>query len=278
LTAAVTDVLHTATRDVSYPEGARVEQLIDIFTESLHCSSRTYERRFERKELVGRGRWEIIEPYYHDEWTFTNVVHTLIGAEKGEQLVTETASFLAHATAPHLRPYTVLTVDIADPNDLRAEAENSFPPDFRDTIFFRRAKSLTHHIRCDVGNLPVSPSQVTCLLSIEGLPYYFPALTQSEMKQYAHRMYTMLQPGGYALFFPWMTEGNGHANPETLIGAIKTWNRRGAEVTRVVYTKEELMTQMRDREKRLTERSPVFAEKTDTFTLLTVHKPSFKNP
>lgn len=258
-------LVQAAVQEILYNPSSDPDKTKTLLLEKLRAIRYTYEVGFELEELAGKGRWEIIdqEP---TEKTFEEECRYLLG-EKTEKFLDRIAGFLSTAIDSLLRRFTVVSLDLADPQVLKDEAAQSFPQCIQGTKFFGRAAQLQgKHIQADVFSLPFRENSVSLYTCFEGWPFYFGETSMEAQLASAQQLIDTMKKGGRAIFFPWHLQEE--AQPGLLEAIERFWESKGCVVAKVELTSEELKNNMRDREQMLTHISPVFKEERVVYTML----------
>lgn len=273
LQAAVQQVL-------SDPPEATEQTVHDKLLNYLHSSSVIFDRVFEREDFVGRGRWEIIITKTAVT-PFAQITEDLVGNEHNEQLLEEVTRVIGRKVLPLIRPYSVLSLDMAHPQTIRDSTDLNLSRSFTSTRFFTRAISLKDHIRGNVLALPFADESVSFISSIEGYPYYLPDIpfedqqTGLDHRSFAENVCRILKPGGIAILAPFSFRPAGRRPTKKMLYDLENyWRSRGMIVTDQAYPLDMLRKQMGDRELLLTYMSPIFRDRRrKNLRVLVIEKP-----
>lgn len=268
LTSLVEDFLYDPAQ---IDEGDSKNQIAERLLNLFGTYDIIYEDVFELEEKVGRGRWQIrnaketgITP--HSE--FTRILDN-----EADKFMNGLSVFLAKKILPNLRKFSVISLDISTPQELRGESLRSFPDEFINTEFYRRINKLEDHMLGDMARPPFQPESVSFYACFEGWPFSTFGLDERQTKDMVLWILLSLKPGGKALFFPWQVQGETPKERRQLEDIEKFWQLMGAKIARKEFTRDELKQQMVDRELVLVDHSPVFKEPNDVFTALILEKP-----
>lgn len=264
------------------------EDVQERLVRCLEYSLVSFDKIFEREEFVGKGRWQIYVERVNAN-TFYEIVTDLIGEEKSKKFLFDITRFLSRKISPLLRRHSVLSLDIMPRKQILLDAGNSFPEDFRKTVFFLRATSFRDHVTANTLALPFRNESISFYSSIEGYPYYLPKtpfVTQAptnspfypghplDHQTFAEDIYRTLKPGGIAIFAPFAFPATRYSTSNKLLDLANYWRDKGMIVTEQTYSLEKLKKQMGDRELLLTSASPVFRDHRRKYLhVLVVEKP-----
>lgn len=180
------------------------------------------------------------------------------------------------------RYYSVISVDLEEPEYLKNQARRSFSQDTLKTNLFQRASRMGQagsHIRADAYRPSFKPESIDFFVFIEGWPFYHRDLDPdkftswlAEEKQAGEQIYTAMRPGGEAVFFPWQS----YDGIDNHLGVLlKQWQKLGAEVVIEDVSREKILEMAaKDENPHLTRHSPIFGDPDqETFQVLRLHKP-----
>lgn len=268
ITSLVEDFLYDPLNiDGDDPEKQIAKRLLDLFG----TYDTVYEDIFELEEKVGRGRWQIRtskETGITPRSEFTRILD-----DETDKFISGLSVFLAKRILPHLRKFSVISLDISTPQELRDESLRSFPDEFVNTQFYGRINKLENHVLADMSHLPFQPESVSFYTCFEGWPFGRFGFDEAQIGDLAVWILTSLKPGGRALFFPWQVQSETLEGKKQLKNVERLWQWRGAKIVRKEFTRDKLREQMVDRELVLVDHSPVFQEPNDVFTALILEKP-----
>lgn len=233
-----------------------------------------YERINELTELTHHGgNWSLIVPRRVTK-SVRERIAAVAGDEKTEDLLIDFSRHLSAQIAPSIEVYEVVTLDLKTPKFIRAGAERSFPDVFKSTKFFRKAGFLDgSHLRANLMAWPLGEEGVNVFTCIEGWPFYF-GEEEEACIDIAENMAKSLKPGGKAVIFPWILNGNYASGEDDILARIEdVWASMGLVITKEEWQKKELEANMTDRELVLLINSPVFKSGAETLTTVILEKP-----
>lgn len=216
----------------------------------------------------------------------TEIPITQVGEERAAAIVEDLSQFFAKKLSGLVRPYRAVSVDMADPEILRAAAYHGFDENITSTSMFKRALEMNDHVQDDLMSFLVKqPSEtVTLYTCFEGYPIYFgitPEMSETEieehtemMKQILSEMFRTLVPGGVALMFPWQVLPESKENDLLLKKLTLHIKELGAEAEERLYHREEVLFWMTDKEREIAlQRSPILQSGEEIITMLKFSKP-----
>lgn len=248
------------------------ERVKDILAQRFATSREGYVMITEPEGKHGdKGTWQFMMST-NTGFSLQEEFATFFGEDVAVSLINDLANYFAEKLAGSIRGFRVISLDIEDLGLITRRADRSFSSRFRNTYFFRNARKSGWHIRADVRSLPFSRDSTSFLSCIEGWPFVGKDFTDTEHLAIATQIADILKMGGRAVIFPWMVQGGN--NKEILEKIEAFWGSNGLDVEKVQYTLSQLESDvMASREYDLVNRSPVFSEDVESFTLIAIKKP-----
>lgn len=253
-------------------QDARRELLIKTFLFHFDSAVVIYNSIYDRNTLRGKGRFDdfIREKQIR---TLREEVEMVFGSTNVDTILNYFACLSAELCSPYVRPFYVMSLDRADPDILRAEADQSFPLYFTNSEFFARAHQLQNHVQGDIFNLPYQDETISFSTCFECYPLFFRNTSSRAHYAAAEGAARVLRPGGRMLFFPWHVYSPVPGDDERLSEVEQHWTQMGMIVAKRNYKRGQLEKKMSDQECDMIKQSRIFEREADKFTLLVLMKP-----
>lgn len=250
----------------------RKEVLLQALLDHFDSAVVIYNSIYDRNTLRGKGRFDdfLIEK---DIRTFREEVTQVFGSTNTDDVLTYIAQLAADYCLIYARPFSVTSLDKADPEMLRVEAEQSFPLYFTNSEFFARAHQLQNHVQGDIFNLPYQDETISFSTCFECYPLFFRNTSSRAHYAAAEGAARVLRPGGRMLFFPWHVYSPVPGDDERLSEVEQHWTQMGMIVAKRNYKRGQLEKKMSDQECDMIKQSRIFEREADKFTLLVLMKP-----
>lgn len=250
------------------------EELTEILDQQFKTSTKGYTMITEPGGKPGdKGTWQFMLPI-DTGFSLQEEFVAVFGEEIASSLLKDLSGYFAGKLAGKIRGFQVVSLDIADLKSIVREAERSFPPRYRNTYYFRSARKGDSHVRADVRFLPFTGDTISFISCIEGWPFCGINFTNAEHISTAKQIAHILKPGGRAVLFPWVIQGETEESKKTLQEIESFWAINGLKVEKIQYSLSQLKDDvMSSREYDLVDRSPVFSEGAESFSLIVLEKP-----
>ncbi len=189
---------------------------------------------------------------------------------------------------PQIRPFRVLTRDIAPPELIAAGSLANLPPSLATSHLLGHAiVSLYNNQQHSEGDayeeIPAPDNSLAGITIIDGVPYHYPrANSEAELEEFKEKNLNMLKmhyaklaPGAELVIFPWDVADGSPDQVRILdevVGEFAQWVKHG--VIRRVFHKDTLIDWMSDTDREIAENlSLIFKSDRDHFEALIVRKP-----
>lgn len=230
-----------------------------------------------------KGTWVFIKPVQSDA-TLQEITEPIL-KDKTLEFLTQISEYFCEqlASGNKLRRITFLSLDIAPLADLIRDAKKGFPPKLQNTLFFQSAQEPKRHICADLKRIQFKKNGIRFFSSIEGWPYYGGGFGLDSNIDIARRIASQLAKGGKAVFFPWNMQEDysfsqklleDYSFSQKLLCKIeREWLGLGLTIDKTIFTTDQLLTGMTDRELVLANHSPILRQ-TGAIQSLILSKPS----
>lgn len=240
----------------------------EYYLELLQCATSYTAKRRVLRTNGQEGKWNVLRPVRAERSAIQQLIADGADSETIEEMIKSMTQVLGEYL-PTTHPVRAYSIDIEDPQTLLAEAVRSFPHDYMDTSSYREAAQFRDHVRGDVLNLPFAPNSADIITSVEAAPFYVSGTTVHDAFKFGKDIAQILRPNGTFICLPWSIADDSKAIHLKAVqnGMII----EGMATYEVVLPMDEVRARMSARERKLSYRSPVFANK-DAITLLWGHK------
>lgn len=249
--------------------GMDIDPKIEEYYLGLLQSSKTYTAKRKVLRTNGEeGKWNVLRRVSTDMTAIDQLLAEGIDSNRIDDICRSMIAVLGEYL-PTTHPVRAYSVDIEDPQKLLGEAILSFPPDYMDTMSYRDAARFSDHVRGDVLNLPFAPESADVITSVEGAPFYVSGATVHDAYSFGQNIARILRPNGTFICLPWSIADEARAVD---LRAVQNGLVTGGMSTyEMVLPLDQVRARMSSRERKLSYRSPIFANK-DSITLLSAQK------